>query len=92
METLKLKNGSEETTDIVTTLMMALRHLLDKKPIPFYELVMCCRDRSHQPVGNTGDVLSDFGLWNDGVHESVRNVVLSAVEGDGWEIRLTSPI
>lgn len=53
METVTLKNGAMEAKPAVMATMMSLRHLFDSEPIVAYELVMKCRDRNHQFVGNT---------------------------------------
>jgi len=55
---------------------------------------MKCRDETHKLFGNTGEVLKKLGLVqdDDGVHTSIRNVVLSAVEGEGLGLILDSPV
>lgn len=98
MEIVKLKNGSEEAGPLVATLMMALERLLAEKPIALYELVMVARDRDHEPFGRCGDDLADMHLLERrtngtfGIHSSTRNVVLSAITGEGLDLALGSPI
>ena len=74
--------------------MMSIRNLMETNPIAFYELVMICRDSNHAPFGNTGDILRNFNLLNtEGkVHSSIRNIVISAVTGEGLEMTLGSPV
>lgn len=64
------------------------------QPIAFYELVMCCREHGHKPFGNTGEILRSGGLLlgDDRPHDTIRNIVLSAVSGEGLEMTLGSPI
>ena len=93
MKLLKLKNGSEEPDVLVTSTMMSLRGLLGNNPIAFYELTMKCRDDSHEFFGNTEKDLQGLRLvQTDGkIHKSIRNIVQSAVTGDGLDLSLESP-
>ena len=93
MDVIKLKNGTEEVEPLVRVTMMSLRSLMSVNPVAFYELVELCKDRTHVLFGNTGKVLEERSLVQNGVvHDSVRNIVLSAVTGEGLEMRLTSPV
>ena len=94
METITLKNGSEVTEPQVIATMALLKILFKKNPRAFRELVMKCRDPEHKLVDNTGEVLSDRSLiQTDGrVHNSIRDIVLSATEGEGLEMTLGSPL
>lgn len=89
-----LKNGSREFAPLVGVAMGSLGLLMQKNPIAFYELVMKARDRQHIFFGNTAEVLRGYALIEaDGdLHETLRNVVLSAVRGDGLNMVLSSPI
>ena|SRR3989344_1004550 len=92
--TIVLKNGAEEVEPLVRALMMSLRQLMREHPIVFYELVHLCRDRNHRLFVDAREVLDSFTLLerNGFPHDSVRNVVLSAVEGEGLDMVFTSPI
>ncbi len=94
METVILKNGAKEATGLVTTVMMSIQNLMQEKPIVFYELVMKCRDSNHVIFGNMQKDLEDLALVNSGggVHDSIRHIVLSAVRGDGLEMKISNPI
>lgn len=97
MKLVKLKNGQEEAEPLVAVAMQTLREIFTTKPIHFYELVTLCRNSSHKPFGKTGEDLYEMSLLqkdNSGyiVHDSVRNVVLSAVTGNDLEMQLTSPL
>ena len=89
-EVIKLKNGSEEAKGLVTITMLSLESLLKENPIAFYEFTMKCRDRQHTLFGNTEEVLRDLALLEQrgSVHESIRNIVLSAVEGEGLDMKV----
>lgn len=89
-----LKNGKQELSALVAVTMMRLQSLIDDNPILFYELVSVCRNREHQFFGSSGEALRAMNLLetNSLPHESLRNVVLSAVVGDGLEMKLTLPV
>lgn len=74
--------------------MMSLQRLFQTDPISAYELTMKARDPNHEFFGGTGQKLMSLALVdaNGGMHDSIRNIVLSAVEGDGLEMKLGSPI
>ncbi len=79
---------------LVNVTMMSLRDLMQKNPIAFYELVMKCRNHNHKFFGNAGDVLKGLSLVETGgsIHDSIRNIVLSAAKGDGLDMSLGSPV
>jgi hypothetical protein len=92
-----LKNGTEEHPALVQSTMMHLRELLHKSPMAAFELCYLCRDKTHVPFGNSGEKLLGTGLVDnqDGrwhVHNSIRNVVLSACESDGLDLTIGSPL
>jgi len=91
METATLKNGAVEAKALVEITMLSLMKL---GPIELYELVQICRRSDHPPWGDTIDTLKSWQLvGQDGVvHDSIKNIVLSAAEGDGLDLRLGSPI
>lgn len=97
MQIIKLRNGAEEAASLVMVTMMSFNRLVEEKPIVAYELVTLCRDPNHQLFGKTGDDLAALSLVqksSDGyiVHNSVRNIVLSAAEGDGFDMQFVSPV
>lgn len=93
METVTLKNGAEEPQILVAGTMLSLRTLHKDHPVALYELMMLCRQPDHELFGNARNILESFGLIepNGQPHDSTRNIVLSAMEGDGFEARLTNP-
>jgi len=94
MKTVKLKNGGEEVDTLVTVAMFSLRGLMAEKPTVFFDLVMKCRDSKYVLFGEASKVLQDLALLEpDNIpHDSLRNIVLSAVTGDGLEMTLGSPL
>jgi len=97
MEMVKLKNGTEEAKVGVATTQMAINRLLaDDAPYPmaFWELVRACQDDNHTPAQQILTELTKSGLVGlDGeIHTSVKNIVLSSVEGEGLDMTLVSPV
>lgn len=94
-ETVQLKNGNEEFKPLVAGTMVSLRQLYNEKPIAIYELAMLCRDPDHEILNKViAQDLHDLGLIDAvaAVHDSIRNIVLSAVEGDGLDMVLGNPV
>ena len=97
--TVRLKNGIEEAKPLVAVVMLSLESLFKEgKGIVFYELVEICKDSNHKPWGTAiGEDLKNLSLASevDGkwlVHDSIRNIVLSAAEGEGLDLRLVNPV
>jgi hypothetical protein len=89
---LTLRNGAEVPEPIVRTAMLTLRQLERAYPIALYEAVQLARDSSHKLFGSTGRVLTELGLLNGGeLSWSVRNVILSAAEGDDLGLHIVPP-
>ena len=94
METVILRNGAEEAKPLVVVMMLCLERLMDERPLALYDLVMRCRDRNYQFFGDNEDYLKNLKLVEqDGsIHDSTRNVILSAADGDGLDMVLRSPL
>jgi hypothetical protein len=95
MQEVRLRNGSSEAAPLVAATLLSLRSLLSEDPISASELVCVARDPTHKLSGKTGDRLREWALLeHDGksMHASVRNIILSAVEGEGFDLRLISPV
>ena len=93
MEIVTLKNGAEEPKPLVLATMVSLENLVQTNPIVAYELVEVCKNPDHELFGNAGEILTKLALIENGyVHDSIRNIVLSAFEGEGFEMRLTFPV
>lgn len=94
LEMVRLKNGQEEAAISVAATMITLEDLWTNEPICAYELVQMARTHGHVPFGNTEQKLRERGLMNPAgvVHGIVKNVVLSAVTGEGFDLVLGSPV
>jgi hypothetical protein len=90
---MTLRNGSEAAESAVRVIMISLDELLAKEPIAFYELAAVCRDPQHVIFGNCAGKLRERGLLESSgkPHGLVRDVVLSAVAGEGGDMHLQSP-
>jgi hypothetical protein len=92
---IRLKNGSDEPRPLVSVTTLVIRSLLQSDPISFYELVMKARDPKHEIFSpHQTKVLTDLGFLdhNGRVHQSIANVLLSAVTGEGLEMTLGDPV
>ena len=100
METVDLKNGSSEAGPLVAVTMLSLNAVLEGNGdalngmLAFYELVQKCKNPDHKIWSEAQSTLL-MGLSlldaNGDVHNSIKNVVLSAAQGDGLELSLGSP-
>ena len=94
---IMLKNGAEEVAPLVNVVMHVLRNLWNEKPMVAYDFIMICRDRNYKPFGSIIVLLLETNMVQfDGescsVHDSVKNIVLSAVTGEGIDMVLGSPV
>lgn len=92
---IRLKNGSEELSTLIAVMRVSLKNLINSDPISFFELVSKARNRNHQVFSkHQVDVLKGLGLMEpDGnLHQSVINVVTSAVTGDDLDMTLGDPV
>jgi len=95
-----LKNEETVEEAVVHGTMAKLRDLEGTNPIALYELVMKCRDEKHKlhdrEVVETliGEKLANPGGSADDIIilDSIRGIVLSAVEGDGLKMTIGSPL
>ena len=93
---VELKNGTKEMKSLVQTLIgLVLPLLMEEDPISFCELVMKCRDKNHKIFSKDQEKkLQDLNLLGPGgvIRNSIVNIIVSAVEGDGLQIKLGSPL
>jgi len=95
MEIVTLKNGATEADVTVFAAMASLDSLMKKNPMALYELTQKCRDENHKVFNEHLELVLKDGclMEQDGkIHESIKNIVLSAVVGDGLDMILDSPI
>lgn len=93
MDMVLLKNGTKEPAGFVNVTLLALEDLQGSDPVALYELREKCRDPEHQLWPGALETLQELTLVRpDGtIHESVRNMVLLAVEGEGLDIHVGDP-
>ena len=91
---ITLRTGKTAPEPVVATTMLSLQHLCKKDPVSFYELVELCRDYSHQLWPGTEEQLIALSLIQPDckVHSCVKDIVLAAVEGNGMNMSLRSPL
>lgn len=92
---IRLKNGSEEPHVLVAAAMISLKNLIGDDPISFYELVMKARDPNHRVFSQHQiNVLTGLSLMepSGNLHQSITNVVLSAVSGEGLGLSIGDPV
>ena len=89
-----LKNGTVEAEVLITVTMTSLYKVWTEKPIVLYELHQKCLNKDHKLFGMSGETLKDLSLINsDGsIHNSIKNIVLSAMTGECLNLALTNPI
>jgi hypothetical protein len=97
MESVFLKNGAEEPKVLVTVTMMSLEALLEDAAgaIAFYELNEKCKNPAHNFFSEAIiEQLRSLSLIDssENVHSSVRNIVISAAEGEELSLCLRSPV
>ena len=97
MDTVELKNGTIHLTSFVSSIRSAIQHLLYNEPIAFNELVQLCRNQDHPIWEPSTRVLIEYPLLTKTatgfvVHDGIRNIVLSATEGDEPNLKLVSPV
>lgn len=93
-EIVKLKNGSEQERTQVEAFMDTLRRLFKEEPIAAYDLVLKARNPEHDIFVAAQIKLKEQALLlpNGDVHKTVRNIILSAVTGEGVQMVLRNPI
>lgn len=97
MREILLKNGGKEVDTLVGQVMMSLRGLFDNGvagALAVYDLHEKCKNPDYEIFGPNIEPLENLHLIdsNGTIHNSIKNVVLSAVEGEGMEMALGSPV
>jgi hypothetical protein len=94
MEMVTLKNGAQEDANLVAVVMVSLRNLFKDLPgmLEIVELYRLCQDSNYKPKVSL-DRLKRLNLLeeNGQPHDSIKNVVLSAISGEGLGMTLGSP-
>lgn len=92
-----LRNGSDEPDFLVSACLISVQEILRTDPISFFELVTLARDPNHQLWGEVdGPIAKRLQglalLGQDGkMHDSIRHIVMAAVEDEGMDMHLVSP-
>lgn len=94
---VRLRNGAEVAEPAVRAIMLSLERLRAEHPVALLELRSACRVQGYAMFGNTGAFAGGLGLAEreDGRWQppgSVRDIVLSAVTGDGTALGLRNPV
>jgi hypothetical protein len=97
MNTVELKNGTTHLASFVSSIRSAIQHLFYDEPIAFNELVQLCRSPAHPIWKSSTRVLIEYSLLTKTttgfiVHDGIRDIVLSATEGNGPNLKLVSPV
>lgn len=93
MTNLKLKTGAVVPEPAVRT-VMALLEELEADPVLFHEAVMKAREPGRRLFGNAGSRLMAMGVLDEELHMHAltRDVIAAAVTGDGFAMKLGSPL
>lgn len=91
-EIVRLRNGAEVSAALVISTKMLIEDLFQTQPIAFIELVSLCRNNDHQIFGNAAEHFASLMDDRGQVFQSIADIVLSAVEGEGLNMRLVDPI
>lgn len=94
MNEVRLKNGTTALQVAVASTLSTLEVLRDNHPLALFDLVMFARDPGDTLDRDTLQMMKKFSLVDESgaMPRDVRNVVLSAAEGDGLNMRLVSPL
>lgn len=92
-ETVTLKNGACEKKLLVAYIFNSLNMLMIQNPAAFCGLVSKARDSEYKMSDSTKALLQKFDLIHDGgVHDCVKHVIESSVEGKAHMVRLVPPL
>jgi hypothetical protein len=94
---VRLRNGAEVPEPLVRTTQLAIELLMGTDPIALYELVQVARDPAHVMFGLSGPHCADLSLTEQQAgrwvaRNAVRDIVLSATEGEGFDLSLCNPL
>ena len=92
-EMVTLKDGTSMPRAHVNVVMLTL-HELTSDPFAFYDIVQMARDPNAQPLSDV-EALKRTGLLNPitgKVHDAVRGLIASAIEGEGLSMHFVSPL
>ncbi len=96
-EPVLLRNGARVVPQLVVLTMKHVRELWDTHDRAVFELLALCRDDEHKPFGSLAYKLAGRGLIEKrGIrwvaHDTTRDIVLSACEGDDLGLKIVNPV
>jgi hypothetical protein len=94
---VKLKNGSEEPLETVTTASLTISEIAQSGIVgllAIYDIRKKVEDPNYQISDASVKKLVALGLLESSgiIHDSVRNIVLSSIEIKGTKVTIKSPI
>lgn len=91
---ITLKNGAEVPLAAVRMTMLILEKYVDTAgSVALYELNEKCKDAQYQMLKGPRAMAERFALTEGGkVLDLTRNIILSSIEGEGLDLRLTNPV
>lgn len=91
---VSLRNGGEVARVVVATTLITLRKFEADHPSTLRSLALLAANPGHDVPAEDLDRLVAYGMADStpALHESVRDIVVSAVEIDGADVRLVSPV
>lgn len=93
LEEVVLRNGERLPEVLVRAVWMNIKLLVDTEPMAFLYLIEKAKDPDYELSSNTIEKLKRLGFLESGVmHQSVRAIVLSTVEGEGLDTKLVYPV
>lgn len=91
-ECIALRNGSKEIKSAVVCTFMNLQELLKSSPIAFIEFHQKLKNPDYKMFGNTPKICESYGLMKDEtIHQTVKNVAISAIQGEEVNAYLINP-
>jgi hypothetical protein len=94
MKNVFLHSGEEHAASLVAVTMKTLRGAFADDAILFYELNEKAKNPNHEMFGATKKKATAMALCDSGgqMHASVREIILNAVEGEGFDLQLKNPV
>jgi len=101
--TVTLRTGVKAPLADVAALTVTVKAFLDSVPdsllrLAILDLVMLCRDVSHELAPDTAAYLLDLSLVRRmapgviGIHDETREVLLAMFDGEGFDLQMVDPV
>lgn len=95
LKVVTLNNGRQVPEVIVRTTLLAAMTLIEDPAnyLAAYDMVAMAKEPGYKPYGNNGDVLTRFGLLQEGtMHSDVRAVIDATYSFEGLSLIRRSPL